>query len=419
MSRTLPARPSLVQLKHQAKDLRTSAREGAPEAIALLQRLRRYASAAPESLRQVTLSDARFALALDYGYSNWAELKAHVEAARGAAVRAVRREGDSVVVSGLEQARWGGGTRRQCSTIATLSLVSEYSGDDTDYDYLMGASGAAFRVQMSEGLMCPSSPHAACGFDCRRLAVHAWGNDVSFVATQEEAEQPSARDAVVTSLERGVPVLYEREESSLIVGYTSDALLLRDYHAREPGYETMGEWPWRVGIASPKQGRPDLAAVLVDSLRLATELFDTDQVGRYRCGRAAYVHWSELLSDPSRFDRYTEQERFGAALGNAHTLECLADARGAAANYLAGMSEHAPPAAQPSLDSAAAAYAEIERRVRAARPELAPFPWEQSDVRPWSAELRARECELLSELAGVDASAIAFLKEALRAIPDS
>ena len=44
--------------------------------------------------------------------------------------------------------------------IATMALVSERSEDRTDYDYLMGASGAAIRVQMSEGQLCPSSPHA-------------------------------------------------------------------------------------------------------------------------------------------------------------------------------------------------------------------------------------------------------------------
>ncbi len=419
MSRTLPARPSLVQLRHQAKDLRIAAREGAADALESLRQLRRFSEATKDALRseRVSLSEAQFALALDYGFKSWSELKAHVESSKGAALRAVRRADGSVVVAGLEQARWGGGTRRQCSTIATLSLVSEYSGDDTDYDYLMGASGAAFRVQMSEGLLCPSSPHAACGFACATLAVHAWGNDVSFVATDadHQADREQARAAIIASIERGVPVLYEEEESSLIVGYTTESLLLRGYNAREPGYTLMEKWPWRIGIASAKLGRPDARAVLEDSLELATELFETDTVGRYRCGRAAYGHWRELLADDEALARKNDQERFGAALGNAHTLECLADARSAASNYLASMSQHAPASARPSLEHAAAEYAEIERQVRECRRELAPFPWELQSPNDWSPALRQREMEALRAWCEIDEKAATHLKEALRA----
>jgi hypothetical protein len=88
----------------------------------------------------------------------------------------------------------------------------------------MGASGAAFRVQMSEGRLYPSSPHAACGFNCAELAVRAWGNDVTFIATDDthDGDRVRARAAIIGSIAGGVPVLYEHDESSLIVGYTSD-----------------------------------------------------------------------------------------------------------------------------------------------------------------------------------------------------
>src|SRR5215831_18208039 len=55
MSRQLPEKPSLEYLKKQAKEL-----------------LR--------SLRQGKLADAQHALANEYGFATWAELKAHVEA---------------------------------------------------------------------------------------------------------------------------------------------------------------------------------------------------------------------------------------------------------------------------------------------------------------------------------------------------
>jgi hypothetical protein len=415
MSRSLPVRPSLVQLKHQAKDLRLAAREGAADAIATLRQLRRLAGASAESIarERISLSEAQYALALDYGFASWPELKAHVEEARSRRGHSTRRADGGVVIEGFEQARWGGGSRRQCSTLATLALVSERSGDDTDYDYLMGASGAAFRVQMSEGLLCPSSPHASCGFNCAELAARAWGNEVTFMATQEEADRPAARAVIEGSISRGVPVLYEKEESSLIVGHTPAELLLRRYSADDPGYDTMQEWPWRIGIASAKHGRPELGAVLADSLRLAVQLFETAQVGRYRCGREAYAHWRELLLDDGGFERKTDREWFGAALGNAHTLECLADARGAAANYLSSMLEHTPAAARPAIERAAHEYGEIERAVRDKRRELAPFPWALGNVQDWNGDWRRRQVDFLAQIAERDEAAISELRSAL------
>jgi hypothetical protein len=75
MPRNLPAQSSLVQLKHQAKDLFRDFRAGAPDA------LRRFAGAhhrAPERAA-ATLSDAQLVIAHEYGFASWPKLKHHVE----------------------------------------------------------------------------------------------------------------------------------------------------------------------------------------------------------------------------------------------------------------------------------------------------------------------------------------------------
>lgn len=75
---SLPARPSLEQLRKQAKDLLRDARAGDPAAIA------RLFAAAPRTTRQAsvdsaTLADAQYVLAHEYGFASWAKLKRHVE----------------------------------------------------------------------------------------------------------------------------------------------------------------------------------------------------------------------------------------------------------------------------------------------------------------------------------------------------
>src|SRR5688500_15880291 len=66
----LPARPSLEQLQKQAKEL--------------LRQYRAGDSAAAERFRtvsgSVTLADAQFILAREYGFESWAKLKHHIEA---------------------------------------------------------------------------------------------------------------------------------------------------------------------------------------------------------------------------------------------------------------------------------------------------------------------------------------------------
>ena len=58
--RSLPPRPSLAQLKHQAKDLRPGARECEPDALATLRRLRRFAGASDDDIASadIALADA-------------------------------------------------------------------------------------------------------------------------------------------------------------------------------------------------------------------------------------------------------------------------------------------------------------------------------------------------------------------------
>jgi hypothetical protein len=73
----LPARPSLEQLRKQAKDLLRDCKDGDADA---LERVRRYKSQAITPL----LADAQFALAREYGFESWAQLVHEVDASNPA-----------------------------------------------------------------------------------------------------------------------------------------------------------------------------------------------------------------------------------------------------------------------------------------------------------------------------------------------
>ena len=75
MNTSLPARPSLTQLKHQAKDLLKNFRAGTQDALL------RFREHHPDSTDRnaVSLSDAQLVVAREHGFASWPKLKQSVE----------------------------------------------------------------------------------------------------------------------------------------------------------------------------------------------------------------------------------------------------------------------------------------------------------------------------------------------------
>jgi len=76
----LPTRPSLEQLRKQAKELLRLYRAGDPTAVARLRAVRPPSSSRPGVSRDVSLADAQFALAREHGFESWPKLVRHVDA---------------------------------------------------------------------------------------------------------------------------------------------------------------------------------------------------------------------------------------------------------------------------------------------------------------------------------------------------
>lgn len=81
MTRSMPKRPSLENLKKQAKTLLKSHSSRDASVCALLRQLHRFARLSDEQIldSSLTLAEAQYALAMDYGFASWAALKEAVE----------------------------------------------------------------------------------------------------------------------------------------------------------------------------------------------------------------------------------------------------------------------------------------------------------------------------------------------------
>jgi ankyrin repeat protein len=72
----LPPRPDFKHLRQQAKDLQKAYVAADRKAVALV---KKFLSRAPRSAKKLSLADAQFVIARDYGFESWPKLKRRVE----------------------------------------------------------------------------------------------------------------------------------------------------------------------------------------------------------------------------------------------------------------------------------------------------------------------------------------------------
>src|SRR6186997_2591198 len=88
-TRTLPARPSLQQLRKQAKELLKAYRAGEVAAVAEVERF----EGRPDPAK-FALADAQRVLARDYGFASWTRLVQHIEGVNAATFCGAVNAGD-------------------------------------------------------------------------------------------------------------------------------------------------------------------------------------------------------------------------------------------------------------------------------------------------------------------------------------
>lgn len=97
-TRTLPPKPSLAQLRKQAKELFHSYRAGREAAVAEIERFERSPDPAT-----FALADAQRVLARAYGFASWAELKHRVESVNFQALLAAAEARNAAAVRRLRK----------------------------------------------------------------------------------------------------------------------------------------------------------------------------------------------------------------------------------------------------------------------------------------------------------------------------
>jgi hypothetical protein len=312
------------------------------------------------------------------------------------------------------------------SVMGALAAAMRSLGEDVSYEYLMGLSGSAFRLQFHEE-WCPSSPHPFCGVETFQGAVNAL--PYNLVRHEVKKDDPAAvkkiRAAVKASIDRGMPVLYGSEEEGLIVGYQKgdeEWLCVHPYRFQE-GRFVEAKLPWEVRILSGKRTPPSRLTSLRESLAGAVKLAETkDSAGKYACGFNAWEQWIQGLRDNKLFEKANAATLRGMMQGNFWIYESLVDARTAAAAYLRqAAKEFEGQIGRKSAEHllrVAGAYAEMVEKVltRKCPLEIAPPPPDAKSDPNWTKEMRAEEAAILEKALELERRAVAEIQAALAAM---
>ena len=108
----------------------------------------------------------------------------------------LHRDQDRVWLEGVSG--WFVGDR-ESSVHAAQAAAMAAVGEDISYEYLVGVSGLAFRMQVSKDGLCPSSPHSFCGYPCHPRSSPILFS--SFVSLLLQGVPPTAGDRVSVLLE--------------------------------------------------------------------------------------------------------------------------------------------------------------------------------------------------------------------------
>jgi hypothetical protein len=332
---------------------------------------------------------------------------------------------DSKVLEGVPRV---GYDTRFCTLAGSIEAVMQYLGDPTDYDYVMGVTGLAFRRLWNRDDGGNVGPlHFAP--ECVRKAFWALGYNHRTVSYE------SGREAMLLALKRslasGRPVLASGivgpPECEIVTGYSQGGAILhgwsyfqddpKDKYYSRPDWFEKADWANNVGLivigSKRTRGVPSKRQVLTSSLQWAIELErrpTREGLADHSSGLAAYDAWAEALQVDADYPSANAE-----VMNTRHMVQTdqavMVEERRHAAAFLRKMADAAPEAAK-HLTAAADLYDQVGQ-------EGGPvYPWGPNWAKPDLADPTVRHeiAKHVRAARNAEAKAVALLEEALAAM---
>lgn len=334
----------------------------------------------------------------------------------------LHRDGNRVWLEGIETQL----LFEKCSSVhAAQTIIAQAAGENISYDFQVGVSSLAFRMQIHDERLCPSSPHSFCGFQCVSRSARAlpWNLQIYQVARDDEGSKRDVRQEIVESINRGLPVQYGNEEDGILFGYQDDGeawICLNPFHTKGKEAYIETQWPWGIVIfAERKQTLPSKFELAINALRQAVVMATTKRKQNYFVGWKAWKEYIERLQQLSEREHTIESTDI---LGNAWIYHCLIQHRECASYYLRDIAELFPATSTKRLERAADLFEQMSAQVLTdsthTAAEIAPFPQSLQNGQTWSNELRHDQILRLQRARDLEIEAIAEIERAIAGLAD-
>jgi hypothetical protein len=365
-------RPRPLHRAHQSKDAAV---------CATLRRLHRFENATDEQIlaADLPLTEVQFALAMDYGFAGWAELRKAVLGPQPPADYCPEAQSDALLLPNPQP-----GMNDVNRFAAAFSMALSHLGLAADPAEVAGDSGLAFILQ-ADSLEHPWGadrkeldigywPRAcwgamlrldflgrACGVPMRALGCEA----AEFRADSAAHYRKRYHAEVLRSLQAGWPLVVLSGGDDPCVVYGCDSgnppLLGQWPCSAELSVDRMKEYPWEVIVlgepSAPMDRRQADAEALEFGLRLWRNEVDLSRMAGKLTGRRAWELWLSQLEDP---------ELCGPHYYHNNVIIHLRQNRRAAAAYLRAMSHRYSGRAAEALTSAAAGFDAVLEKLKQA-----------------------------------------------------
>ena len=417
MVRFLPPQADLDHLKNEAKALHKAHRRGDPEVCGILRHVHRFkdASSAQILAAELPLTEAQFALAMEYGFSGWKELRDAVLSLNPAADYVRDTKGDAMILpdppAGID------GVNRFA---AAFSLALSYLGAPADPTTVAGDSGLAFILQAD-------SVHRPYDTNIQQLDIGWWPLDqwgamlrVDFlgraagielrvlpVSEDEYRADPALHyrkhyePEVIASLRAGRPTIAVEEGVYVVLGWDggNPPLLGQVSCEAEANVRRLEHFPWAVVVlgesGEPVDRRRADAEAVDFAVLLGRDEVDLSHLPGKSGGQRSWELWLDQLQDA---------ELCGPNFYHANVVGHLRQNRTAAIAYLRAMGErHAKPVASHLL-KAAGIYEDVLSELAKANTRKAVMA---------SAAGRETLAELVERMAAMEAKAVDEIEKAL------
>ncbi len=290
-----------------------------------------------------------------------------------------KNEPERVVLEGVPHIDWYTGTPVGSVTpfVGSLWACMESLGEDYTYEYIMGTSGAAFRLFWASGWSIENPAIEHIPNDPIRRVFESVGYTYRAAIKQEGRDNEAYfRNRIIESIrDKCRPVIafgvIPPSEPCVIAGYDEhgDVLIGWSYFQGSPGdegkeFEPSGyfrkrDWfkdtDWLI-IIGDKGEKPPLSEIYRNTLKYAIELTRTPKVESFGSerpsGLAAYTAWAEDLLRDEDFPMDNMAVLSQRMLSHDENANVVAEGRWCAAQVLKQMAKDEPVMADGLLAAA-------------------------------------------------------------------